>query len=222
MVHLHSLPSFVVEPHTFRSFRGAYRLFRMQDQVGASTKLKQGTMFRYSVAMSPFLGTSNVPYDFELEDLDLDALQDSAVITLQTKQVVVMRQGNAEWLRDAIIRRGRFSSHVDEHSSCEIPVEVMCRLTHLFEHEIDTTRRLHAHRRNLLELGVGPQTISDYFAEVTKAVATVVMALAILFLQGCTSGTRIERNCVRGGVSEKFTRLHPFSPFLVLLHPLRA
>ena len=82
--------------------------------------------------MSPFLGTSNVPYDFELEDLDLDALQDSAVITPQTKQVVVMRQDNAEWLRDAIIRRGRFSSHVDEHSSCEIPVEVMCRLTHLF------------------------------------------------------------------------------------------
>lgn len=54
-------------------------------------------MFRYSVAMSPFLGTSNVPYDFELEDLNLDALQDSAVITPQTKQVVVMRQGNAEW-----------------------------------------------------------------------------------------------------------------------------
>jgi amino acid adenylation domain-containing protein len=97
MLHLHSLPSFVDELHTFRSYRAAYRLLRTQDQVGASTKLKQGTMFRYSVAMSPFLGTSNVPYDFELEDLNLDALQDSAVITPQTKQVVVMRQGNAEW-----------------------------------------------------------------------------------------------------------------------------
>ena len=104
-VHLHSLPSLVVVPHTFRSFRGAYRLLRTQDQVGASTKLKQGTMFRYSVAMSPFLGTSNVPYDFELEDLNLDALQDSAVITPQTKQVVVMRQGNAEW---RVGNRGQF------------------------------------------------------------------------------------------------------------------
>ena len=72
--------------------------------------------------------------------------------------------------RDAIVRRGRFSSHVGEHSSYKVPVEVMCRLTHLFDHEIDTTRRLHAHRRNLLELGVGPQTIFDYFVEVTKAV----------------------------------------------------
>ena len=54
--------------------------------------------------------------------------------------------------------------------SRSLSFEVMCRLTHLFEHEIDTTRRLHAHRRNLLELGVGPQTISDYFAEVTQDV----------------------------------------------------
>ena len=65
-------------------------------------------------------------------------------------RMVLPSQATDEWLRDAIIRRGRFSSHVDEHSSCEVPVEVMCRLTHLFEHEIDTTRRLHAHRRNLL------------------------------------------------------------------------
>ena len=63
----------------------------------------------------------------------------------------------------------RFSFHVDEHSSYKVPVEVMCRLTHLFEHEIDTTRQLHAHRGNLLGIGVGPQTIFDHFVEVTKA-----------------------------------------------------
>ena len=51
----------------------------------------------------------------------------------------------------------------------QVPVEVMCRLTHLFVHETDTTRQSCAHRRNLIELGVGPQSISDYFVEVTKA-----------------------------------------------------
>ena len=65
-----------------------------------------------------------------------------------------------------------FSFHVDEHSSYKVPVEVMCRLIHLFEHEIETTRQLHAHRGNLLEFGVGPQTISEYFVEVTKSRAT--------------------------------------------------
>merc|ERR1712012_1510010 len=77
-------------------------------------------------------------------------------------RMVLPSQASDEWLRDAIVRSGRFSSY-------KVPVEVMCRLTHLFDHEIDTTRQLHAHRRNLLELGVGPQTISDYFVEVTKA-----------------------------------------------------
>ena len=52
----------------------------------------------------------------------------------------------------------------------QVPVEVMCRLTHLFVHETDTTRQSRAHRRNLIELGVAPQSISDYFVEVTKAV----------------------------------------------------
>jgi len=84
-------------------------------------------------------------------------------------RMVLPSQASDEWLRDAIVRRGRFSSYVGELSSYKVPVEVMCRLTNLFDHEIDTTRQLHAHRRNLLELGVGPQTISDYFVEVTKA-----------------------------------------------------
>ena len=53
-------------------------------------------------------------------------------------------------------------------------VEVMCRLTHLFVHEIATTRQSRAHRRNLIELGVGPQSISDYFVEVTKALPRAV------------------------------------------------
>ena len=52
----------------------------------------------------------------------------------------------------------------------QVPVEVMCRLTHLFVHETDTMRQSRAHRRNLIELGVAPQSISDYFVEVTKAV----------------------------------------------------
>ena len=51
----------------------------------------------------------------------------------------------------------------------QVPVEVMCRLTHLFVHKIVTTRQSCAHRRNLIELGVSPQSISDYFVEVTKA-----------------------------------------------------
>ena len=52
--------------------------------------------------------------------------------------------------------------------SSQVPVEVMCRLTHLFVHDIDTKRQSCAHRRNLIELGVGPQSISDYFVEVIK------------------------------------------------------
>ena len=52
----------------------------------------------------------------------------------------------------------------------QVPVEVMCRLTHLFVHETDTTRQSRAHRRNLIVLSVAPQSISDYFVEVTKAV----------------------------------------------------
>ena len=84
-------------------------------------------------------------------------------------RMVLPSQASDEWLRDAIVRRGRFSSYVGEYYPYKVPVEVMCRLSHLFDHEIVTTRQLHAHRRNLLELGVGPQVISDYFVEVTKA-----------------------------------------------------
>ena len=51
----------------------------------------------------------------------------------------------------------------------QVPVEV-CRLTHLFVHETGTTRQSRAHRRNLIVLSVAPQSISDYFVEVTKAV----------------------------------------------------
>jgi amino acid adenylation domain-containing protein len=96
-LHLHSLPNFVDELHTFRSYRAAYRLLRRQDQAGAASKLKQGTMFKFSTVMSPFLGASKVPSDLNIEDLNLDALKPSAAITPQTKQVLIMRQGNAEW-----------------------------------------------------------------------------------------------------------------------------
>ena len=85
-------------------------------------------------------------------------------------RMVLPSQASDEWLRDAIVRRGRFPSFVGEHSSYKVPVEVMCRLTYLFVHEIDTTRQSRAHRRNVIELGVAPQSISDYFVEVTKAV----------------------------------------------------
>ena len=84
-------------------------------------------------------------------------------------RMVLLSQAGVEWLRDAIVRRGCFSSYVGEYYSYKVPVEVICRLTHLFDHEIVMTRQLRAHRRNLLELGAGPQVISDYFVEVTKA-----------------------------------------------------
>ena len=84
-------------------------------------------------------------------------------------RMVLPLQASDEWMRDAIVRRGCFSSYVSEHSSYKVPVEVMCRLTHLFVQEIDTTRQSCAYRRNLIELCVGPQSISDYFVEVTKA-----------------------------------------------------
>ena len=63
----------------------------------------------------------------------------------------------------------RYESSLRMVLSSQVPVEVMCCLTHLFVHETDTTRQSHAHRRNLIVLGVGPQSISDYFVEVTKA-----------------------------------------------------
>ena len=84
-------------------------------------------------------------------------------------RMVLPLQASDEWLRDAIVRRGCFSSYVSEHSSYKVPVEVMCRLTHLFVQEIDMTRQSCAYRRNLIEFGVGPQSISDYFVGVTKA-----------------------------------------------------
>ena len=54
-LHLHFLPDFVDELHTFRSYRTAYRLLRRQDQAGAAGKLKRGTMFKFSMVTSPVL-----------------------------------------------------------------------------------------------------------------------------------------------------------------------
>ena len=54
-LHLYSLPNFVDELHTFRSYRAAYRLLRRQDQAGAARKLKRGTMFKFSMVTSPVL-----------------------------------------------------------------------------------------------------------------------------------------------------------------------
>ena len=53
-----------------------------QDQAGAASKLKRGTMFKFSMVMSPVLGDSKVPSDLNIANLNLDALIPSAAITI--------------------------------------------------------------------------------------------------------------------------------------------
>ena len=49
------LPNFVDELHTFRNYRATYRLLRRQDQAGAASKLKRGTMFKFSMVTNPVM-----------------------------------------------------------------------------------------------------------------------------------------------------------------------
>jgi len=97
IIHISSLPSFADELIGFQSYRAAYRQLRCKDTSGAKNTLKQGTLFRHSIIASPTLGAANVPADCFPDELDLTGLEDSPVITPQSKQVIAMRHGNSRW-----------------------------------------------------------------------------------------------------------------------------
>lgn len=73
MLHLRFLPNFVDELGTLRSYGYDYRLLRRQDQIGAASALKLGTLLRFSMVMSPVPGASKVLLDFCPADFNLDA-----------------------------------------------------------------------------------------------------------------------------------------------------
>eukprot|EP00928_Gymnodinium_smaydae_P031690 TRINITY_DN2317_c0_g2_i1.p1 TRINITY_DN2317_c0_g2~~TRINITY_DN2317_c0_g2_i1.p1 ORF type:complete len:792 (-),score=131.61 TRINITY_DN2317_c0_g2_i1:447-2738(-) len=97
IIHINSLPSFADEIIGFQSYRAAYSKMRQKDQAGAKQALKQGTLFKHSLISSPVLGAHSVPADGYPSELELPGLDGSPILTPQSKQVLVMRHGNAEW-----------------------------------------------------------------------------------------------------------------------------